>query len=200
MSRLTEREINLIQAVQNARRQTLTTPVDILVTARFMQSTVFARYLRSGLGAVARVTGLGAVARMVNEILVAPLKAGLRRHETVAVLSRLDDHMLRDIGLDRTRVQDLATGLTESNGGEEQRGIFARLRYRYQRRVSIKTLEALDDRTLEDIGIPRGDIPGAVDRALGQKSGRASKVAVINLVAGKPTLFLRPSPLQARAA
>lgn len=40
------------------------------------------------------------------------------------------------------------------------------IRRRYVRRETIRILSALDDRSLRDIGIHRGDIPAVVDAAL----------------------------------
>ncbi|WP_420405638.1 DUF1127 domain-containing protein [Nisaea sp.] len=42
----------------------------------------------------------------------------------------------------------------------------AEIRHAQRRRANIRTLDAMSDRQLLDIGIDRSEIPGAVDRAL----------------------------------
>ncbi|WP_193182110.1 DUF1127 domain-containing protein [Nisaea sediminum] len=42
----------------------------------------------------------------------------------------------------------------------------AEIRRALRRRANIRTLDAMSDRQLLDIGIDRSEIPGAVDRAL----------------------------------
>lgn len=165
MSRLTERETSLIlRARQTARDQRDWT--DIVVEARHLQSEAFGRFIASAARAVARWTGLAALYHAV----AVPLRRALERRRTVAELRRLDHRMLRDIGLEPYMVEDFADGLTEQNAKPQRRpeGLLAKLRRWQLRQRTIRELEAQSDRTLEDIGLTRGQIKAVTERALAE--------------------------------
>lgn len=105
------------------------------------------------------------------------------RRRAIDVLSRLDDRMLRDIGLERARIPEVVDGLqgreTATPRGEASRGtaprsasgaflgrIAARITRSFVRRQAINGLARLDNRLLRDIGLERDGIPDAVDAML----------------------------------
>jgi uncharacterized protein YjiS (DUF1127 family) len=51
--------------------------------------------------------------------------------------------------------------------GASVRAVFGRLRRGHERRAALRSLMALDDRVLRDIGIGRGEIEGALSARLG---------------------------------
>lgn len=54
--------------------------------------------------------------------------------------------------------------------------LLAELRHQRARRSAYRALAALDDRTLQDIGIARHDIWSAIDTALGAQPAAAARV------------------------
>ena len=80
--------------------------------ARRLQSEVIGR----GLGAAGRF-----LARTAADAY-RRTRAALRKRRTIAELSRLDDHALADIGIDRTQIPMIAQGLI-APGGEAPRRI-----------------------------------------------------------------------------
>ncbi|GAB4168524.1 MAG: hypothetical protein OHK0024_03900 [Thalassobaculales bacterium] len=75
---------------------------DVLREARALRAVHTARLL---LGIV------GAVVRFVIE----PLRSFRKRQETYAELMSLDDHVLRDIGIARSDIQNIAFGAANAN-------------------------------------------------------------------------------------
>lgn len=73
-------------------------------------------------------------------------------------LRRLDDRMLRDIGISRADIPHIAAGRPVSAKGEEANDALDALRRWARSRAAAKELNALDSRTLNDIGMVRGDI------------------------------------------
>ena len=69
--------------------------------------------------APARATGAAGnfFARHLSGVWRRIAHAGLRRR-TIAQLSRLDDHMLADIGISRARIPLIAQTLSDASGGE----------------------------------------------------------------------------------
>ena len=84
-------------------------------SARLLQSVAIGR----GLGAAGRFlarAGAGAYRRIA---------AVGRRRRTIAELSRLDDHMLADIGLDRAQIPMIAQGLIAPSSEAPRRTVSA---------------------------------------------------------------------------
>ncbi len=105
------------------------------------------------------------------------------RSRAIAELSSLDDRLLRDIGLERTRIPEVVDALDRSEPDilvrAASRGVAprsardsllgrtaARLSRAWIRRQAINGLTRLDDRLLRDIGLERDGIPDAVDAML----------------------------------
>ena len=132
MTRLTEQELDLIQ---NSRR--------------------------AGAPAAAHENPLvaalkGAWTQFVHGIRQARLRRGATRD-----LQRLNDHLLRDIGLERMEIETCAAQMAAGQvpAPAAVPSLRARFRRWRQRRATIAQLESLDARLLADIGLVRGDIP-----------------------------------------
>lgn len=153
MARLTERELDLIQRNSRPLGRAWNDPMDLLLVARRFRAS----YL-------ARVTGLTDLHEGLSARIVRPIRQAMERRRTIRELSRLDDRMLRDIGLERDQIEDYAAKFSASDMTPTARpnGLFALIRSWNERRVAIKELEGLDDRLLRDIGLTRGDIQDAV--------------------------------------
>jgi uncharacterized protein YjiS (DUF1127 family) len=179
MSRLTEKEIDLIRAARNTGEQGQAGAAHVVQNAQRLQSKAFGELLASGAAAVASWTGLAGLVSFLDEAILRELRGALRRRAAASQLKRLDDHLLRDIGLDRgtveTFVETLSTDQIEPvrKARPKNRGF----RHWLQRRQAIRELEALDDRQLTDIGIVRGAIPMAVDEAMAEKVRRENQVS-----------------------
>ena len=73
-------------------------------------------------------------------------------------LRRLDDRMLRDIGIMRADIPQVAAGRPVSAKAEEANDALDALRRWARSRAAAKDLNTLDSRMLNDIGMVRGDI------------------------------------------
>ena len=100
--------------------------------------------------AVALVDLLAAVAKGIV--------ARQERHAAERELRNLDDRMLRDIGISRSDIREVAAGRPISARAEEANEAIEGLRRWVRSRAAAKELNALDRRTLNDIGMVRGDI------------------------------------------
>jgi uncharacterized protein YjiS (DUF1127 family) len=80
------------------------------------------------------------------------------RHAAEHELRGLDDRMLRDIGISRSDIREVAAGRPISARAEEANEALEGLRRWIRSRAAAKELNALDSRTLNDIGMVRGDI------------------------------------------
>ncbi len=168
MARLTDRELDLIQQARRPTTWRDWSEVDaILMEARRERSRVVAQMTRTGLAGLARITGLRAAARFVADRALRPVRRNLLQRRTVRELSQLDDHLLYDIGLGRDEVGRVARELAWAAlpAPQARTGLVTRIWRWYQRRAAIGELQALDDRMLADIGLVRGGIDEAVDRA-----------------------------------
>ena len=168
MARLTDRELDLIQQARRSPSWRTWEEMDlILLEARRERARVMARLMRRGFAFLVRVTGLAATARLVTERIVVPLRRDALRRRTVKELNRLEDHLLKDIGIARDEVARLAADLALAAlpGRRAHVGLVAGLRSWLRRRAAIRELEALDDHMLSDIGLVRGNIREAVERA-----------------------------------
>jgi uncharacterized protein YjiS (DUF1127 family) len=73
-------------------------------------------------------------------------------------LRGLDDRMLRDIGISRSDIRHVAAGRPASAKADEAYDALDGLRRWIRSRAVAKELNTLDRRTLDDIGMVRGDI------------------------------------------
>ena len=119
---------------------------------------------------------------------------GIRKRQTIAQLSRLDDRVLADIGIDREQIPMLAQGLIAPSGEAPRRtksignalgtagrflagtvaGTHRRIADRIRKRQTIAQLSRLDDHMLADIGIGREQIP-MIAQGLIAPSGEAPR-------------------------
>lgn len=186
MARLTEHELDLIQQNRRPQWRAWNDPIDLLLIARRFRAS----YL-------AEATGLKHLRETLSAAIVEPLVQGMRRRDTIRALDRLDDRMLRDIGLERAGIEAFAFNLAEVDRARPGHfsGLLARFRSWQQRRATIGALEALDDRLLNDIGLCRGEIRAAV--AGGSARSMAPSVATsVKAAAGTQTAgALSQSPL-----
>ena len=138
MTRLTTQELDLIQ---NSRR-----------------TTEFAAAHTSTLFPVLK----GAWSQLVHAV-----RQSRQRRRVTQDLQRLNDHLLRDIGVSRMEIESRAdqmaaaqlpapAPLPVSANEPSWRASFRQWR---QRRATIRQLEELDARLLADIGLVRSDIP-----------------------------------------
>jgi uncharacterized protein YjiS (DUF1127 family) len=169
MARLTDRELALIQQARRSKKWLDWGEVDAIVQeARRERSRLMAQMLRSGVAGLARFTGLRATVRFVADSIVRPVRRTLLQRRTARELRRLDDRLLDDIGMGRDEVERIAKELAWAAlpASQARKGLLTRIWHWYKRRAAIRELEALDDRVLADIGLVRGDIDEAVDRAI----------------------------------
>jgi uncharacterized protein YjiS (DUF1127 family) len=188
MARLTDRELDLIQQARRSITWREWGNLDvILAEAQHERSRVVAQQLLHGAAGLARVTGLSATARFVAERIVRPVRRDLLQRRTVRELRQLDDHLLYDIGLSHEEVEQVASELAWAAlpARPARTGLVTGLWSRLKRRASIRELEALDDRMLADIGLVRGDIHEAVDRAAATRAAEQDAPATLasNLLA-----------------
>ena len=209
MSRLSEKEIELIRAARESDVWTSGSAAPAIERARRQQSETVFDLLAQGTAEVATWTGLSALASIVDSTILRPLRRALRRRAAAIELRRLDDHMLRDIGIDRAAVEGYVEALYADDleprrtDGQPKSGIGRWLK----RRSAIAELEALSDHQLEDIGLLRAEIPTAVDAAIAQKAEGAKKVSAVELKAltrdavsaSKPKQPRRPAPVASAA-
>jgi uncharacterized protein YjiS (DUF1127 family) len=101
--------------------------------------------------------------------LTAALLRPLRRQAIADRLERLEDRMLRDIGVERYEIGAIAESVVSRQAPRVSvalGNLFAvlggSLAAWSERRAALRELNALDDRMLSDIGITRGDIPAVV--------------------------------------
>jgi uncharacterized protein YjiS (DUF1127 family) len=100
--------------------------------------------------AVALVDLLAAVAKRIV--------AWQERRMAERELRGLDDRMLRDIGISRSDIPHVAAGRPISAKAEEANDALEGLRRWIRSRAVARELNTLDSRTLNDIGMVRGDI------------------------------------------
>ena len=169
MTRLTEQELDLIQ---NSRR--------------------------AGAPAAAHENPLvaalkGAWTQFVHGIRQARLRRGTTRD-----LQCLNDHLLRDIGLERMEIKTCAAQMVAAQAPAPTAGPSLRTRVRQwrQRRATIAQLQSLDERLLADIGLVRGDIPAVAAQMAAADSVAHEETSYWNAV----FLGLRRWNLSRRAA
>jgi uncharacterized protein YjiS (DUF1127 family) len=166
------------------------------------------------------MSGLAEIAWMVRHEVVLPLRQRIHTRRAMAQLHGLDDRALRDIGIDRGQIETVVEGLKVETPRtpRPEVGPIAALRRWIVRRRTINTLDALDDRLLEDIGLVRSHIPAFVrdlDKAMlsgrieGQTAARKIREAASSrrgrdpwslrhqAVATWPASIPKPSPISA---
>ena len=178
MSRLTEKEIDLIRAVRATGELEQAGAADPIETAQRLQAKAIGELASRGATAVAHWSGFAALVSFIDDTLLRGLRASLRRRAAANQLKRLDDHLLHDIGLDRSMVEAYVESLS-TDQVEPARSKPARsggFRHWLRRRNTIRELEALDNRLLADIGLTRASIPMAVDQATTDKARVETRV------------------------
>lgn len=164
MARLTETELALIRQARFGYHGQDTDVSAIIAAAEAARSAYISDLLSRGGAAFARVTGLAALGRLLKATVLHPLKLRMDYRRTVNELSRLDDRMLRDIGLPDYDIESYAWQLVTARHPvpEATDGLFAKLAGWLRHRALVLQLQAMDDRLLADIGLTRGDIDAAV--------------------------------------
>jgi len=90
-------------------------------------------------------------------VVVKSLAAWSERRTAYRELSALDDRMLRDIGITRADIPAVVAGMTAAGHVDSADPLEAVRRWA-RSRAAAQDLNALDNRTLDDIGMVRGDI------------------------------------------
>jgi uncharacterized protein YjiS (DUF1127 family) len=126
-------------------------------------------------------TGLArAIVKFAADAVLAPLADWYGRRATYRELMRLDDHLLRDIGLTRAEIPALIEGKSRAVAATEIRAaaivdVARPVRRWNRRRASAKTLHRLDNRMLSDIGFVRGDIDDVADELAARSMTAANR-------------------------
>jgi uncharacterized protein YjiS (DUF1127 family) len=164
MSRLTEKEIDLIQSARAARLREPAGSEHVIQKARSLQSEAAAEMANR----VLLWTGLSEAGAWLYDSVVCPAAEAMQRRRTVMQLQRLDDHLLRDIGLERGLIESFGESLSARTVAPRRAvdGPIARCRRWALRRRTVRELEALSDRELADIGVVRGQIEQIAERAV----------------------------------
>jgi len=131
--------------------------------ARQLRAEVLDDTLRGVVGAILRETGLAA--------LTGALLRAHGQRRTAAELNRLDDALLRDIGVQRGDIPYIAEqAVAPKRPAASQRpNWLVRRRQARLRRAIAGQLEVLPDWALEDIGIPRHEIAAVAARMAAQQ-------------------------------
>lgn len=131
---------------------------------------------------IAREAKEGALGGVVNAV-----KGWNQRRIGFRHLTRMDDHMLRDIGLTRFDIRTAAGGGPISLGGlfatlaELARNATEIIKVWNQRRHDYRHLSRMDDHMLADIGLKRHEIESAVHGKI-RKPARQSAISVDTLL------------------
>lgn len=159
MSRLTEREMEEIRRVKRAVVEEAREEFSQVRLADDVDTRHPAR--AAGLLArLARMSGLAEIAWMVRHEVVLPLRQRIQTRRAIAELHGLNDRALRDIGIERGQIETVVRAMKPETPRDPRPevGPIAALRRWIVRRRTIRTLGALDDRLLEDIGLVRAHI------------------------------------------
>ncbi len=165
MSRLTEREIAEIRRVKRAvhhEARDEVTQVSLADGAPSRHSTPLADFATT----VARHSGLAEIGWVLRHKIAAPVLHAIRVRQAIRALELMSDSLLRDIGIDRGRIEETVMGVAAepTPGMRPAFGPFAALRRWRSQRRTINELSRLNDRVLKDIGILRSEIPNLAAR------------------------------------
>ncbi len=100
---------------------------------------------------------VGAALGNLFAVLVKSLAAWGERRAASRELNALDDRMLRDIGITRADIPAVIAGMTAAGHVDSTDPLEAVRRWA-RSRAAARDLNSLDNRTLDDIGMVRGDI------------------------------------------
>jgi len=100
---------------------------------------------------------VGVALRNLSAMLVKSLAAWSERRTAYRELNALDDRMLSDIGITRADIPAVVAGMTAAGHVDNADPLEAVRRWA-RSRAAAQDLNALDNRTLDDIGMVRGDI------------------------------------------
>ncbi len=165
MSRLTEREILEIRRVKGAVHQGARDEVSQVCLADgtpSRQSTPLADFATI----VARHSGLADIGWVLRHKIAAPILHAIRVRQAIRALEPMSDILLRDIGIDRNRIEETVRGMVADSTPAMRPAVgpFAALRRWQSQRHTINELSRLNDRVLKDIGILRSEIPNLAAR------------------------------------
>ena len=107
--------------------------------------------------AARRAPGIGVALGNLLAVLVKSLAAWGERRTASRELHALDDRMLRDIGITRGDIPAVVAGMTAAGHVDGTDPLEAVRRWA-RSRAAAQDLNTLDNRTLDDIGMVRGDI------------------------------------------
>jgi len=162
-----------------------------ILQAQQMRSEAVGGMLHRGAAKVWQESGLAA--------LTDALLRTQRQRRTAAELSRLDDALLRDIGVLRGDIPFVAEQAVAARRPAAQRPSWAaRRRQARLRRSIVRQLEVLPDWALEDIGIPRYDIETVAARMAAEQAkapATATPEAPSAQPAARPAAPVRVSPV-----
>ena len=186
MSRLTEREIEEIRRVKRAVEEEAREEFSQVRLADDVD-TRHPAHAAGLLALAARYSGLAEIAWMVRHEVVLPLRQKIHTRRAMTELRRLNDHSLRDIGIDRGQIETVVQGMKieTPRTPRPEVGPIAALRRWIVRRRTINSLNALDNRLLDDIGLIRAHIPTFVrDLETAVLSGRIEGLTAAQKVRG----------------
>jgi uncharacterized protein YjiS (DUF1127 family) len=131
-------------------------------TMSFSQQTNDPRLQPHQHGRGSKPSGLiGALSTLFERIEIS-----LERSRTLSELERLDDRMLSDIGLTRTKLREKVQSVPVRSRPSLLRRMGRSLRQSWTKRATVRQLRSLPDALLGDIGIERGQIEDAVTALL----------------------------------
>ena len=129
--------------------------------------------------------GLASTLGNLAYAVIRPLRYRMLYYRILGDLTRLDDDVLRDIGLARRDIGTYARSRAQLRWparhslwavlGGVAATVWRALRRGKERRMTIRDLMMLDDRTLKDIGLSRSQIPWIANDLL----RRSSEVGVV---------------------
>lgn len=184
MSVLAEQDSRAKYGAGRAARLTEAEEQAVVLQARQIRAQVLDRMVRGAIGGLLRESGLAALGDAL-------LRAH-RRRRTAAELSRLDDALLRDIGLQRGDIPFIAeqVAVPEGPARSVRPSWLVRWRQARLRRGIRHQLEALPDWALEDIGIPRHRI-GAVATRMAAQQAKEKDAAAPDIAVTEPASVAR---------
>ena len=165
MTRLTERETEEIRRAKRAveseaqQQESRTRFADSAPTPEPTQDPALQALM-------ARHGRLAEIYRGILYKIMLPALRKLRVRRAVQELQGFSDHLLWDLGIDRSQIELVAKELVDRTAPapRPESRLFAGLRRRRLQRRTIRELSRLDDRQLDDIGLSRDEIFEAAER------------------------------------